>query len=89
MSAGDAVAVILAAGAGGLVVLLTGIDWVIRIKRQSPTVGEVAGIMFAVAGTVFAVVLVMWPDMPADPLLVVPDGPVPDPFAGYDSSELP
>jgi hypothetical protein len=35
--------------------------------------------------------MVMWPQMPADPVLVTPTtyGPTPDPLAGYDSSELP
>lgn len=71
MSAAAAVAVMMAAIAGGLVVAMVGVHWVIRIKRAAATPGEIALILVCAGGTVLIVLLMLWPsasDRPAEPI---------------------
>jgi hypothetical protein len=86
-----ALGIIMAAGAAGVLVLAAGILFVVGQTGALPRTRDAMAIMMAIGGVVLVVVMAMWPEMPADPVLVTPTtyGPPPDPLAGYDSSELP
>lgn len=91
ITAAGALGIIMAAGAAGVLVLAAGIVFVVGQTGALPRMRDAMAIMLAVGGMVLVVVMVMWPDMPADPIRVTPTtyGPPPDPLAGFDQSELP
>jgi uncharacterized membrane protein len=91
ITTGTALAAIGMAIAFGVFVLVAGVCLVIRHTGALPRTRDAMVIMMTVAGTVLAFMTVMWPDVPADPVLVTPTtyGPPPDPLAGFDQSEVP
>jgi hypothetical protein len=68
-----AVAAMMAAIVGGLIVAMVGVHWVMRVKQAAPTVREVAMIVVAAGVTVLFVLLLLWPS-PA-PAPAAPRGP--------------
>lgn len=80
MSTGTAVAVIMSAGAAGVLVLLVAVAFVTHIRGHLPTTTDTMMILVAVCGTVLAVAMAAAPDMPAPPAGVTPTtyGPPPD-----------
>ena len=89
MSIEAALSVIMTAGVLGMVVLLAGLNWVIRVRRRLMSIGETLTVLVAIAAVMLGVLMIVWPETGAGPTLVPPDTPPADPLAGYDSSELP
>lgn len=91
MTIGVALAVVMFAGVVGVLVLAVSVHMVGRVTGRLPTVRQTMAIVVVVAAIVLAVLTAVWPDVPAEPVMVVPTtyGPPPDPLAGYDPSELP
>lgn len=91
MSTGAALTVVMSAGVIGVLTLVGGVGLVARVTGRLPTTRQTMSILVAIGVAMLVVVVVVWPEAPADPVLVTPTtyGPSPDPLAGYDASELP
>lgn len=89
MSTAAGVAVLMAVVAGCLLAYVAVLSYLIRVTGSAPTAEQSAIIVIGLIAVAAVIMMLVWPGLPAEPVLIVPDGPPGDPLAGYDSSELP
>lgn len=89
MSIEGALATIMVAGLLGMLALMAGLHWSIRTRGRAPSIGEAMVLLTGVAAVMVGVLMIVWPEAGASPILVDPGATPADPLAGYDQSELP